>query len=219
MSFEFILFDLDGTLYPRETGLFKEIGRRIQLWLCDHLGLTWAQASLVRRDYFNRYGTTLAGLVAEHDVDAHDYLTFVHDIPVETFLQPDPALTAMLAAMPLRRVVYTNATAEYSWRVLRALAVADCFERVIGIEEVGLRNKPYQDAYERALALLGAHGPQCIMVEDAARNLGPAKALGMATVLVGTDGSTGQAGVDFVVAKVLEVGKVVKRLLNLEISP
>jgi FMN phosphatase YigB (HAD superfamily) len=114
---------------------------------------------------------------------------------------------------------------EYGWRVLRALGVSDHFERVIGIETVGLRNKVCRDAYEHVLALLGAQGSECIMVEDAVRNLRPAKALGMATVLVGTDGSgrplvTGERGgggdtsVDFVVSDVLEVGQVVQRLLD-----
>jgi putative hydrolase of the HAD superfamily len=216
MPFEFILFDLDNTLYSRESGLLQQIGRRIQLWLCEHLGVGWEQAALVRRDYFVRYGTTLNGLLIEDDVDAHDYLTFVHDVPVETFLSPDPALAAMLASIPLRRVIYTNATTEYSGRVLHALGVADLFERVISIEDVGLRNKLYREGYEYVLRLLNAAGPQCIMVEDSDRNLIPAKALGMTTVLVGQGDGIGSpdGGVDYAVQSVMDVGWVVSRLLN-----
>ena len=117
-------------------------------------------------------------------MDIHNYLDFVHDIPVESYLGPNRALAAMLAAIPLRKVIYTNATVEYSWRVLRALDVADQFERVIGIEKVGLRNKRYRDAYEQVLALLDASGPECIMIEDTAHNLWPAKAVGMTTLVL-----------------------------------
>lgn len=211
MALKFIIFDLDDTLYSRDNGMMQEVGRRIQTWLCDHLGLTWEEAIAVRRDYFIRYGTTLGGLIAKHDVDVHDYLVFVHDLPVEEYLDPDPALAAMLASISLRKAIYTNATSEYGERVLQALGVADYFEQVIGIEEVGLRNKPYRDAYEHMLALLGAPGSECIMVEDAARNLHPAKALGMTTVLVD---ATPDESVDFVVESVLEVGEVVKRLVE-----
>jgi len=216
MSFEFILFDLDNTLYSRESGLLQQIGRRIQMWLCDHLGVGWEQAAVVRRDYFVRYGTTLNGLLIEHAVDAHDYLTFVHDVPVETYLSPDPALAAMLAAIPLRRVIYTNATTEYSGRVLRALGVANLFERVISIEDVELRNKLHNEAYERVLTLLDATGPQCIMVEDSDRNLIPARALGITTVLVGQGDGIGSpdGSVDYMVQSVMDVGWVVGRLLN-----
>lgn len=219
MGFKFVIFDLDDTLYPRGNGLMQEVGRRIQTWLCDHLGLTWEEAVVRRREYFQKYGTTLGGLVAEHDVDVQHYLTFVHDIPLEEYIGPDPALAKMLDAIPLRKAIYTNATAAHAWRVLRALGVADRFEQVIGIEEVGLRNKPCRDAYERMLALLGAEGPECIMVEDSARNLQPAKVLGMTTVLVRAGGSIGLArdrdeSVDLVVADVLEVEQIVSCLLD-----
>lgn len=212
--FEFIIFDLDDTLYPGSNGLMREIGFRIQTWLCDHLGLTWEQAVTLRRDYYLRYGTTLGGLLAEHRIDARDYLVFVHDVPVEQYLQPNPALDGMLAAIPLRKAIYTNATAEYSRRVLQALGAPHHFERIVGIEEVGLRNKPYPDSYERMLALLDTTGPQCILVEDSTRNLRPAKALGLITVLVGND--LPDENVDYVVGDVLEVGRLVGRILCYE---
>ena len=226
MALKFIIFDLDDTLYSRDIGLMREVGRRIQMWLYDHLGLTWEEAAVRRGEYFRRYGTTLGGLVAEHDVDVHDYLAFVHDVPVEEYLDPDPALAAMLDGIPLRKAIYTNGTVEHARRVLRVLGVADHFEQVVGIEEVGLRNKPYRDAYERMLALLGVPGPECVMVEDSERNLWPAKALGLTTVLVDADGSLARAAcsaeladnlggcADFVVAHVLEVGPVVARVLS-----
>jgi putative hydrolase of the HAD superfamily len=211
VTLRFIIFDLDDTLYSRDTGLMREVGHRIHLWLHNHLSLSWDHAAVLRRQYYECYGTTLGGLVAEHKVDANDYLAFVHDIPVEEYLEPTPALSAMLASIPLRKAIYTNATSEYSWRVVNALGVAGHFERVVGIEHVGLRNKWSQDAYERALALLGAQGPECVMVEDTLRNLRAAKNLGLATVLVNAEPAD---YVDFVVRDVLEVGQVVNGLLR-----
>lgn len=214
-----ILFDLDGTLYPSKSGLLPEVGRRIQKWVADFLGLTWEEAYRVRRDYFHRYGTTLEGLIAEHDLDVDDYLAFVHDIPIEDYLAPDPALAAMLATLPLRRAIYTNATTEYTCRVLQTLGVSEYFSHVVSIEVVGLRNKLFRDAYEHALSLIDAQGEQCVMVEDSARNLRAAKELGMTTVLVGADGVRGEqkvvdSSVDFVVDKVSDVGQVVHRILG-----
>ena len=228
MKHTHIIFDLDDTLYSGDSGLMQEIGHRIHVWLCDYLGLTWEAAFDLRREYYRRYGTTLGGLMIEHGMDAHDYLVFVHDIPVEQYLDPSPALAAMLDAIPLRKAIYTNATSEYGWRVVQALGVADRFEQVIGIEEMRLRNKFHRDAYEQALALLGARGPECIMVEDSAHNLEPAKALGLTTVLLLPDGDSVSARlgsshsqraddvkeyVDFVVSDVLDVGQIVHRLL------
>jgi len=211
MTLKFIIFDMDETLYPRGSGLMQEIGRRIQLWVQRQFDLTREGAAAMRHDYFVRFGTTLGGLIVEHSVDVDDYLFFVHDVPVEEYLAPNPALAAMLDAIPLRKAIYTNATLEYGRRVLRVLGVADRFEQLIGIEEVGLRSKVYRDAYERVLARLGARGDECIMVEDTAHNLRPAKALGLTTVLVDAEADE---NVDFVVGRVLEVGDLVNALLR-----
>ena len=211
MTLELVIFDLDNTLYPRHSGLLQEVGHRIQTWLCNHLALSWEEAEAKRREYYDRYGTTLGGLIARHDVDVHDYLRFVHDIPVEAYLDPDPALVRMLDTIPLRKAIYTNAPSEYGRRVLEVLGVNGRFEQLIGIEEVGLRNKPYRDAFERALALLGVQGPDCIIVEDSVRNLRPAKELGLTTILVDAEPD---GNVDYVVGSVLEVGAMVGELVR-----
>lgn len=196
----------------------EEIGRRIQMWLCRELNLTWERATSLRQEYRRDYGTTMGGLMARHDIDIKDFLSFVHAIPIGEYLGPDPALREMLARIPLRKVVYTNATSSHARRVLSTLKVLEQFEEIIGIEEVGLHNKFNQEAYARMLVLLDAAGRECIMVEDSPRNLPPAKALGMITVLVREQqGSAPRDGaenaIDFVVEDVLEVERVVDRVL------
>ena len=219
MSFEFIIFDLDNTLYPRGSGVMEEIGRRIQVWICDQLDLSCEEATEVRHRYLRRYGTTMGGLMTEHDVDIGQYLMFVHDIPIEDYLEPNPALAEMLAEIPLRKAVYTNATSEHGRRVLQALDIADQFEQIIGIREVGLCNKFNREAYERMLALLGVEGEACIMVEDSPRNLPPAKALGMTTILIDHEEAERfinvlERCIDFAVDSVEEVGKVIDAVLK-----
>ncbi|MGB9775978.1 MAG: pyrimidine 5'-nucleotidase [Anaerolineae bacterium] len=213
MPFTYAVFDLDETLYPTSAGLMQDVARRITDWLQRHLGLGVEEAAHLREVYIHRYGTTLAGLLAEHreKVEVEDYLAYVHDVPVEDYLRPDPALRAMLTGIPLRRVVFTNSSAEHSARVLNALGIADLFERVVDIRALNFVHKPQRGAYERLLALLSAPGPACILIDDRAVNLQPAKALGMTTVLV--NGSP-QDGVDFVVGDVLEVGPLIRRLLG-----
>jgi len=197
----------------------EEIGRRIQLWLCQRLGLSWEEASALRREYLHQHGTTMGGLMAEHAVDVPDYLAFVHDIPIEEYLNPDPALREMLKEIPLRKAVYTNATSAHAQRVLRALGILNAFEGIIGIEEVDLRNKFNRRAYERMLALLDVEGKACVMVEDSPRNLPPAKAVGMTTILIdgsrdGRDRETFEDVVDFVVEDILNVAPIVRRILT-----
>jgi putative hydrolase of the HAD superfamily len=218
MCFEFIIFDLDNTLYPPGSGVMETIGHRIHVWLCRELDLTWEEATGLRREYLRQHGTTMGGLMSEHGVDVDHYLDFVHEIRIEEHLEPNPALVEMLERIPLRKAVYTNATSAHGRRVLRTLGVYDQFERIIGIEEVGLQNKYNRKAYERMLALLGTEGQACVMVEDSPRNLPPAKAIGMTTILVGAGRTSEQIDVaedviDFAVGSVLDVEQVVDQLL------
>jgi len=207
---KYAIFDLDDTLYASDHGLLDEIGYRIQVWLRDTFELTWQEAVDMRRRYYERYGTTLGGLIVEHDADIPHYLEFVHDVPIDDYLTPHPELDAMLRAIPLRKAIYTNATSSYGRRVLRRLGILPHFEHIIGIEEVDLRNKPYRDPYKRVLGMLDTTGPDCVMVEDSSRNLKPAKELGMWTILV--DGER-EPHVDFAVSDVLQVGDVIQKLL------
>lgn len=196
----------------------EEIGHRIQLWLCQELDLSWDEASALRRDYLHQHGTTMGGLMAEHVVDIPHYLTFVHDIPIDDYLEPNRELREMLGRIPLRKAIYTNATSAHARRVLQALGIQEVFEHVVGIEEVGLHNKFNRRAYERMLALLDAEGEVCMMVEDSPRNLPPAKAVGMTTILVNGPPNvpvTVDRGrvADFVVEDILGVEQVVCRIL------
>ncbi len=218
MCFEFIIFDLDNALYPPGSGVMETIGHRIHVWLCRELNLTWEEANKLRREYLRQHGTTMGGLMSEHGVDVGGYLDFVHEIQIEKHLEPNPALVEMLERMPLRKVVYTNATSAHGRRVLRALGAYNQFERIIGIEEVGLQNKYNRKAYERMLALLGTVGPVCVMVEDSPRNLPPAKATGMTTILVRAERTPEHVDVaedviDFAVESVLDVEQIVDQLL------
>lgn len=213
MPFVYTVFDLDETLYPTSAGLMQDVARRITDWLQRHLGLGPEEAAYLREVYIHQYGTTLGGLLAEHreELDVEDYLAYVHDVPVEDYLRPDPALRAMLKDISLRRVVFTNSSAEHAARVLNALGVADLFERVVDVRALNFIHKPRREAYERLLALLGVPGSACILIDDRAVNLQPAKTLGMTTVLVN---GPPQDGVDFTVQSILEVGPLVRALLE-----
>jgi putative hydrolase of the HAD superfamily len=207
--FRFLIFDLDETLYPRQAGLMQEIGVRINRYLIENLHLPPEQANELRKRYYNQHGTALRGLVVERpDVNPEDYLHFVHDIPLTDYIEPDPALAEMLRAIPLTKVIFTNATVEHAQNVLNVLGIADQFADIIDVRRVEYVSKPNVEAYERLLKILQARGDECILVEDAARNLLPGKGLGMTTILVDSGDC---AGVDYCVPDILAVKAVIDR--------
>jgi len=186
-----------------------QVGQRIETYLHQKIGLTTDQSAVLRRRYWKEYGTTLNGLVVEYGVDAEDYLAFVHDIPLDQLLHPDPQLDRMLASIPQRKVIFTNATQEHANRVLNRLGVTHHFERVIDVRSMNYLSKKALQVHQSALALLGVAGPDCMLIEDIAHNLKPAKSLGVVTVLVGTPEQCPN-GVDFCIPSVLGVGDILR---------
>ena len=107
------VFDLDNTLYPPSARLFDQIELRMTDWVMEVLGVARDEANRLRVHYWQLYGTTLAGLMTEHGVDPAPYLTHVHDISLD-HLEKDPALRRRIRALPGRRIVFTNGSAEYA---------------------------------------------------------------------------------------------------------
>lgn len=177
------VFDLDNTLYPPSARLFDQIEVRMTAWVMQALGVDQVEADRLRRHYWQSYGTTLAGLMAEHGVDPAPYLTDVHDISFDA-LVPDPDLAARIRALPGRRIVYTNGCAPYAERVLAARGLGGLFDAVYGVEHAGFRPKPERAAFETIFAADGLSPDRAAMFEDDPRNLAAPHAMGMRTVHV-----------------------------------
>jgi putative hydrolase of the HAD superfamily len=177
------IFDLDNTLYPAACDLFARIDARMTAFVADRLGVDPAEAFRLQKLWFHRHGTTLSGLIAEHGVDPHAFLAYVHDIEMDV-LAEDAPLAAAIARLPGRKLVFTNGDAPYARRVLGRLGLGDSFEAIHDIHAMGLLPKPSPSAYAGLCERHGIDPGAALFADDMARNLAPAKALGMVTVWV-----------------------------------
>jgi putative hydrolase of the HAD superfamily len=177
------VFDLDNTLYPPGFRLFDQIEVRMTAFVMQALGVSHDRANHLRQHYWQTYGTTLAGLMREHQIDPGPYLDDVHDIDFSV-LPKDPALADRIAALPGRRIVYTNACAPYALKVLEARGLTGLFQAVYGVEHAGFLPKPERAAFEAIFALDQIDPTTAAMFEDDPRNLAAPHAMGMRTVFV-----------------------------------
>lgn len=177
------VFDLDNTLYPPEMRLFDQIEVRMTDWVMRALKVDRIRADHLRAHYWQTYGTTLAGLMAEHGVDPGPYLTEVHEIDF-SILKPDPNLAERIKALPGRKIIYTNACVPYAERVVAARGLAGLFDAIYGVEEADFHPKPEARAFAKVFGRDGLDPTTSAMFEDDARNLIVPHALGMRTVHV-----------------------------------
>ncbi|MEL7345401.1 MAG: pyrimidine 5'-nucleotidase, partial [Pseudomonadota bacterium] len=152
----------------------------------DTLGVEQAEADHLRTKYWEQYGTTLAGLMAEHNVDPDGYLHEVHEISMHP-LNPDHKLAQQIKSLPGRKIVYTNGSEPYARRVLAARGLDGVFEAVYGVEHAAFRPKPEQQAFEMVFGKARIDPMIAAMFEDEPRNLKAPHAMGMRTVHVAPD--------------------------------
>ena len=178
------VFDLDNTLYPPTVRLFDQIELRMTAYVMRELGVAEAEASQLRDHYWRSYGTTLAGLMAEHRVAPEPYLAEVHDIDLAA-LRPVPALATAIGRLSGRKIVYTNGSREHARRVTAACGLEGAFDALYGFEDASYVPKPQARAFATVFARDGLVPGRAAMFEDDHRNLEVPHGLGMRTVLVG----------------------------------
>lgn len=209
------IFDLDNCLYPAESRLFDLIDQRMTAYIERLLGVDAREARRVQKMHFHGSGTTLAGLMKHHDVDPRHFMGDVHDIPLDR-LARDDRLAAALTRLPGRKFIHTNGDAEYAWRVLDRLGLAAEVDHLHDIFAADLTPKPELHGYRKLLGQFGIEPANAVMVEDMARNLAPAKQLGMTTIWVDNGSERGNHGYDeaLVDVRIENVGEWLESILG-----
>ena len=182
------VFDLDNTLYPHHLNLWQQVDVRIRDYIVDFLKITHDEAFRLQKDYYKRYGTTLRGLMEEHNLEPDEFLDMVHQID-RSPLKPNPALGAAIATLPGRKFILTNGTRGHAEDVIQRLEIDEHFDDVFDIKAAELEPKPRPLVYERFLARHQVDPTRATIFEDLARNLEVPHALGMTTVLVVPEGA------------------------------
>ncbi len=177
------IFDLDDTLYPRTSGLHEKMLTRVIELIQASIGVNATQAAKLHAEYYHRYGTSMVGLSRHHGIEPQRFLDFVHQVDLVVIGNGD-RLRGLLAALPGRRIVFTNGSRHHAQRVLQHLELTELFSAICDIETCEFIGKPSRAAYETLLRHHDIEPSRSIMFDDRAVNLQIASELGLKTVLV-----------------------------------
>ena len=185
-SFENWIFDLDNTVYDINAGVFEKISNRITDFIITALSVTREEANIVRSNMYKKYGLTLTGLMREYGIAPDEYLDYIHDV-THPELKYDEQLKLNLKNLTGRKFIYTNASKNHSKNILSLMGIEAEFEKILDIKATKYVPKPDPKSYNIMLKAFGISGDQIgnsIFIEDTAKNLRPAKSLGIKTVWI-----------------------------------
>ena len=183
-NYDYWIFDLDNTLYDIKLSLFKRVSIRITQYIINYFGITKNEALKLQRELYLKYGLTLRGLIVEKKIEPQDFLKYVHDVEFPE-LKIDNELKSLLSKLKGKKYIYTNASYQHAKNILTLLGVMGEFEYILDIEATDFIPKPNIESYKimkKKLCLRNKDMDKAIFIEDTARNLVPAKKLGMSTV-------------------------------------
>ena len=169
MQYTTLLIDLDETVYPSSSGVWDAISERMEQYMHDRLGIDWAEIPGMRRSLYMQYGTTLRGLELTYHVDQLEYLEYVHAVPLDRLIDPDPDLRAALLRIPARKLIFTNADRNHARRVIERMDLDGCFDGVIDILDIAPYCKPMPESFAIALKIAGAAASDCVFIDDSPR--------------------------------------------------
>lgn len=205
------VFDLDNTIYPADSDIFPQVMVRMTHYLEERFNIDANQASALRKELFDRHGTTARGLVQEYDIDPAEFLDYVHDIDLSK-VEYDPDLDAGIGKIQGKKIIFTNGTTEHANRILKCYKIAHHFDHCYDIFSANHRPKPDPMTYDDMLTKTEIDPNRAIMIEDMAINLKPAHELGMTTVWLNHEATATASSSDLPEAQAPYIDYIAKNL-------
>ena len=183
--FHTLVIDLDNTIYPASSGLMEAIGNRIGLYMRTVMGFNKAEIHRIRQLCRKEYGTTLQGLHDLYGIDCEEYLSFVHDLDLKDYLQPNAELLHVLQAYPQKKVIFSNADHNHITRVLQFMNLGHLFEIIVDSHKMAPYVKPQTESFKLCLDHIGlSNWDGCAFIDDYPPNIEAASSLGIFSIQV-----------------------------------
>ena len=180
------IFDCDGVLYKDLEAVFGQVSKRMTEYISKKLNLDLKKAKELQTNYFHKYNTSLNGLMIHHNINPAEFLNYVHEINLN-FLKKDLILRKELSKLNAKKFVFTNGSHEHVINITKHLGIDDLFDGAFDITDCNYIPKPAIEPYKKLINKFDINPNETVFIEDIAKNLEPAKKIGMKTVWIIND--------------------------------
>jgi len=177
------IFDLDNTLYSADSGIFQQVHELMGKFVSAHLNIDIDQAKQIQKKYYKQHGTTLRGMMDNHDVDPDYFLTEVHRLDY-SIVEPNHKLNEELKKLKGRKIIFTNANMQHALDVLERLELSNFFDEIYDIKMANYIPKPEISSYKQLIEQFNISTESAAMFDDIAKNLVPAKKVGFTSIWI-----------------------------------
>lgn len=173
-----LVFDLDNTLYPYQSGLYTHINERMNCFIAERLCQSLSEVDRVRTRFIQQYGTTQEGLSKHYGISPQDFLAYAHDIQIESFIQPNHCLKDLMKSIPFPKYLFSNSPLLAIQRVLTHLEIDQFFSGLISIETSQYIGKPNPSSFQAIIKILPEKCDKVLFFDDEPKNIEAGKVFG-----------------------------------------
>ena len=177
------IFDLDNTLYSADSGIFQQVHELMGKFISKHLDININEANKIQQKYYKQHGTTLRGMMDNHDVDPDFFLTEVHKLDY-SIVYSNIKLNKQLKELKGKKIIYTNANMQHTLDVLERIELSNFFDEIFDIKMANYIPKPEIWSYQKIIEKYNINPDSSVMFDDIAKNLVPAKKVGFTSVWI-----------------------------------
>ena len=213
------IFDCDGVLYSDLDAVFGQVSKRMTDYIAKKLNLDLKKAKELQTNYFHKYNTSLNGLMIHHDIPPSEFLDYVHDINLD-FLEKDLVLRKELLNLDAKKFIFSNGSHSHIVNISKNLGIDDLFDGAFDITDCNFVPKPSIEPYKKLVKKFNINPRETVFIEDIAKNLEPAKKLGMKTVWLINDENWGKkdSDKDFIDLKIKNLSSFLKEINILKVA-
>ena len=125
-NLKYWIFDLDNTLYSGQTKVFDQVDKKMSSFISKKLKVSIDEAKKIQKNYFQKYNTTLSGMIKHHNVDANEFLEFVHDVNLD-FLEKNERLEEEISKISGKKIIFTNGSKAHAENVTKRIGINNSF--------------------------------------------------------------------------------------------
>ena len=207
------IFDCDGVLYKDLDAVFGQVSKRMTDYIAKKLNLDLKKAKELQTNYFHKYNTSLNGLMIHHNINPSEFLKYVHKINLD-FMKKDLELRKELLNLNAKKFVFTNGSHDHVANITKNLGIDDLFDGAFDITDCNYIPKPAIEPYNRLINKFNINPKETVFIDDIAKNLEPAKKIGMKTVWLMNDEYWGKkdSDKDFIDLKIKNLSSFLKEI-------
>ena len=209
-----LLIDLDNTIYSETEEIFSQIDLKMKSFISTELNVSLDKAYNIQKKYFFKYGTTLRGLMINHNIKPSFFLKYVHNINLKP-IKKNLDLKSELKRFKGKKIIFTNGTTEHAINVLKKVGVFKEIDNIFDIKDADYVPKPDLLPYKKVVNKFKIIPHNTIMIDDIKANLVTAKKLGIGTVLVNKKPS--QLIKNIIDYSFGDIASIIKKINNKEI--